>query len=137
MDADTHLAGAKQVNFTLRPDTSIEWSELFDFNLEENLKADAYMTNDEMRAALADLEIRYPAVAEAMINDADWSTVIPAVKMGTEVEIEDSQKVPPKVGILLLGGLYGSQPIGQRWNQDFRVLFRVLCPKKPGFRLLS
>jgi len=113
VDADTHLAGAKQVNFTLRPDTSIEWSELFDFNLEENLKADAYMTNDEMRAALADLEIRYPAVAEAMINDADWSTVIPAVKMGTEVEVEDSQKVPPKVGILLLGGLYGSQPIGR------------------------
>ena len=108
VDADTGLAGARQYNFTLQPDTSKEWSEFSDFSLAANLAAEAYLTNDELRSSLAELESSYPNIAEAMINDADWSMVIPGVKMGAETEA-----AMPKVGVLLVGGLYGSQPIGR------------------------
>ena len=111
IDADTKLAGARQYNFTLQPDSSEVWSEFSDFSLAKNLEADAYMTNDELRSALADLESSYNNIAEAMINDADWSMVIPGVKMG--VEVDETPSSMPKVGVLLVGGLYGSQPIGR------------------------
>ena len=65
-----------------------------------------------IRSALADLESHYNNVAEAMINDAAWSMVIPGVKMGTEDEDQDPT-AKAKVGILLVGGLRGSQPIGR------------------------
>ena len=108
VDADTKLAGAKQYNFTLGLDSSADWSFLSDFGLEENLQSESYMTNDEITAFLASLENSYSNVAEAMINDADWSMVIPAVKFGAE-----ASSPAPKVKILLLGGLYGSQPVGR------------------------
>ena len=108
VDADTKIAGAKQYNFSLGLDSSSDWSVLSDFGLEENLKSDAYMSNDEIRSFLASLENSYNNIAEAMINDADWSTVIPAVKFGAE-----PSPGAPKVGILLIGGLYGSQPVGR------------------------
>ena len=108
VDAGTKIAGAKQYNFSLSLDSSKDWSVLSDFGLEENLKADGYMSNDEVKSFLASLENSYNNIAEAMINDADWSTVIPAVKFGAE----PSPGVP-KVGILVVGGLYGSQPVGR------------------------
>ena len=112
VDADTKVAGAMVYNFTLQPDSSSDWSEFSDFGLAANLKADSYLSNDELRSALADLESSYNNVAEAMINDADWSMVIPGVKMGTETE-EVDLNAKPKVGVLLIGGIYGSQPIGR------------------------
>ena len=110
VDADTKLAGAKVYNFSLQQDTSADWSALYDFNIKENLVTESYMTNDELKSALANLESRYTNIAEAMINDADWSMVIPGVKMGTEAEVAGGV---PKVGVLLVGGMYGTQPIGR------------------------
>ena len=110
MDADTKLIGAKVHNFTLQQDSSADWSALYDFNIKANLVAESYMTNDELRSALADLESSYTNIAEAMINDADWSMVIPGVKMGAEAE---SAGGLPEEGVLLVGGVYGTQPIGR------------------------
>ena len=56
-------------NFSLVPDL---WSVVWDFDLKENLAAEAYLTNEEVRAALAAIENSYPTIAEALINEADW-----------------------------------------------------------------
>lgn len=125
VDAETGLAGAKVCNFTLQPDSSIVWSEMNDFNLESNIEEAPYRTNDELKSALVDLENQYNGVAEAMINDADWSQVIPGLKMGTET---NSSIAYPKLSVLLVGGLYGSQPLGRE------VLLRLARHLGEGFK---
>jgi len=110
VDSDTGLVGAKQYNFTLQPDSSKDWSLLSDFDLSENLEQDQYLTNEQIKVILADMENKYSEVAEAFINDADWSTAVPGLKLGVEMEMTNDV---PKVGVLLVGGLYGSQPVGR------------------------
>merc|ERR1719342_380457 len=63
VDAGTKIAGAKQYNFSLGLDSSKDWSVLPDFGLEENLKADGYMSNDEVKSFLASLENSYNNIA--------------------------------------------------------------------------
>lgn len=109
-DAATGLAGAKVFNFTLQPDSTSVWSEMSDFELADNVKEVPFLTNNEIKSALADLENDYSEIAEAMINDADWSQVIPGLKLGTE---SNSSLAYPKLSVLLVGGLYGAQPIGR------------------------
>jgi hypothetical protein len=62
-------AVATLTNFSLVPDL---WSVVWDFDLKENLAAEAYLTNEDVRAALAAIENSYPTIAEALINEADW-----------------------------------------------------------------
>ena len=44
------------------------------------------------------------------LNEADWSSVIPAVRFGTE---DDGDDGAAKTNIALFGGAYGSQPVGE------------------------
>jgi carboxypeptidase D len=129
VDADTGQAGAKVVNFTLQPDSNPMWSEMNDFDLSENIKEVPYRSNNEVKAALGDLENRYSGVAEAMINEADWSTVIPGLKL--EAEGNASQNTFPKVAVLLVGGLFGSQPLGRE------VLLRFAAHLAEGYKRLD
>ena len=110
VDADTGRMGAKVYNITLKLDSNPEWSEMHDFKLAENIQEVPYRSNDELKAELVNLENEYSGVAEAMINDADWSSAIPGLKLGTE---SNSTLLYPKVSVLLVGGLYGAQPLGR------------------------
>jgi len=123
-DVDSLTLGAEQYNFTLQPDSSKDWSLLNDFDLSVNLEHDNYYTNQDIKVALSELENNYGEVAEAFINDADWSTNIPGVKIGAE-----STEELPKVGVLLVGGLYGSQPIGRE------VLIRFARHLGEGYKI--
>jgi hypothetical protein len=67
--AHNYSVAATLTNFSLVPDL---WSVVWDFDLKENLAAEAYLTNEEVRAALAAIENSYPTIAEALINEADW-----------------------------------------------------------------
>ncbi len=67
--ASHNYFAATLTNFSLVPDL---WSVVWDFDLKENLAAEAYLTNEEVRAALAAIENSYPTIAEALINEADW-----------------------------------------------------------------
>jgi len=125
VDADTGLMGSKQYNFTLQPDTSKDWSLLSDFDLSENLEQEHYLSNEEIKVVLAEMENKYSEVAEAFINDADWSTAVPGLKLGVET---DKTNDMPKVGVLLVGGLYGSQPIGRE------VLVRLARHMGEGYK---
>ncbi len=64
-----NYTAATLTNFSLVPDL---WSVVWDFDLKENLAAEAYLSNEEVRAALAAIENSYPTIAEALINEADW-----------------------------------------------------------------
>jgi len=125
VDSETGLMGAKKYDFTLQPDSSKDWSLLSDFNLNENLEQEHYLSNEEIKGFLAEMENKYSEVAEAFINDADWSTSVPGLKLGVE---KDNSMDTPKVGVLLIGGLYGSQPIGRE------VLVRLARHMGEGFK---
>ena len=72
---------------------------------------------------MAEMENTYSEVAEAFINDADWSTAVPGLKLGVETNTS-----MPKVGVLLVGGLYGSQPVGRE------VLVRLARHMGEGYK---
>ena len=110
VDADSGLMGAKTYNFTLQPDSLPVWSEMSDFDIAENIKEEPYKSTGELKAAMVDLENEFPDVVEALINDADWSQAIPGLKLSSE---SNSTLLYPKVSVLLVGGLYGSQPLGR------------------------
>ena len=99
------------LNFTLSPDDSEVWSSARDFGLAKNLAAD-YLENDDLKAALADLENAYPTVVEALINEADWQIAVPGLRLALDPDNVLADPLP-KVKVLLLGGLYGAQPLGR------------------------
>ncbi len=71
-----------------------------------------YMTNSEVESHLANLENDYPKLATVFLNEADWSSVVPALLLSDE----DLHKYDPpldKTKVALFGGLYGNQPIGR------------------------
>lgn len=99
---------AKVVNFTLAIDKSAEWSRGSDFDIKENLEA-TYLTNDQLKAAMADLENLYPDLVEVKMNEAQWNTHVPAILMHSGSERENDEKI----NIGLFGSVYGSQPLGR------------------------
>jgi len=101
----------KMVNFTMQPDDTDIWSKANDFNIKENL-INKYMSDDQLKSALADIENKYSTVAEAMINSADWQMVVPGLKLALDEDHALSDMLP-KVKVLLLGGLFGGQPLGR------------------------
>jgi len=122
-DSVTGQAGAKQFNFTLQPDSGPVWSEMEDFELSENREQGHYLSNEEIKVVIAEMENNYSEVAEAFINEADWSSAIPGLKMGVQMNTS-----LPKVGVLLVGGLYGSQPVGRE------VLLKLARHMGEGFK---
>jgi len=110
VDADSGQMGAKTYNFTLQADSLPVWSEMNDFDIAENIKEEPYKSNGELKAAMVDLENEFPNVVEALINDADWSQAIPGLRLSSD---SNSTLLYPKVAVLLVGGLYGSQPLGR------------------------
>ena len=110
IDGVTGNVNAKVFNFTLQLDSNPDWSEMSDFDLADNIQELPFKSNTDIKAAIVELENQYPNVAEAMINDADWSQVIPGLKLESET---NTSLAYPKVPVLLVGGLYGSQPLGR------------------------
>ena len=99
---------AKVVNFSLPLDVTQEWSSKKDFGISENLDSH-YKTNQEILETIANLENKYPNLVEAHMNEAEWSTHIPAIQM----QADEGTGSEEKINIGLFGGIYGSQPIGR------------------------
>jgi len=99
------------LNFTLTSDDSDIWSKSRDFGIAKN-KLNEYLANDDLKAAIADIENEYPTVAEAMINEADWQMIVPGLKLALDPDNVLAGSLP-KAKVLLLGGLFGQQPIGR------------------------
>lgn len=99
---------AKQVNFTLQGDDSQDWSVQEDFSIAENL-GETYLSNSELSSAMAKIENEYREVAEFLANENEWSMKIHALHMATEQE----SSFDNRVRVVVLGGLYGAQPVGR------------------------
>ncbi len=101
-------SSATVLGFVLDDDSNAEWSRERDFGLRENL-VQSYLSATQLDAELADLENRYPDNAEVFMNEADWSTVVSAVKIsgGGDDNVSD------KAVVAFFGGVYASQPAGR------------------------
>ncbi|XP_047475155.1 carboxypeptidase D-like isoform X2 [Penaeus chinensis] len=99
---------SKQVNFTLKADDSQDWSVREDFSITENL-GETYLSNSELSAAMAKIENEYREVAEFLANENEWSMKIHALHMAAEQEASFDNRVR----VMVLGGLYGAQPVGR------------------------
>ncbi|KAK8398384.1 hypothetical protein O3P69_003938 [Scylla paramamosain] len=99
---------AVQENFTLKADNSAVWSEQEDFGLNENL-GQKYLTNSEINIAMAEIENQHPDIAEFLANDNEWSMKLHALQMGVQIE----NGLDNRVRVMVIGGLYGSQPVGR------------------------
>ncbi|XP_037777657.1 carboxypeptidase D-like isoform X2 [Penaeus monodon] len=99
---------SKQVNFTLKTSDSQDWSLREDFSITENL-GETYLSNSELSAAMAKIENEYREVAEFLANENEWSMKIHALYMAAEQE----SSFDNRVRVLILGGLYGAQPVGR------------------------
>ncbi|XP_069936726.1 carboxypeptidase D isoform X6 [Cherax quadricarinatus] len=99
---------AVQVNFTLKVDDSPTWSAEEDFGVTENLMNE-YLNNSALNAAMADIENKYKDVAEFLANDNAWSMKVHSLRMGAQIE----SGIDNRVRVLILGGLYGAQPVGR------------------------
>ena len=111
IDPVSQMYSAKVVNFTLPKDKSREWSSKNDFDIAQNLLG-AYLSNDQMRSAMADLENAYPDLVEVKMNDAQWSTHVPALIMQAQSSTISNTN-DRRVNIGLFGSIYGSQPAGR------------------------
>ena len=81
-----------------------------DFSLDSNLEP-KYLNNDEMKSAMANLENTYPDLIEVLMNDAGWSTEIPALYLRkNENDVNNNDE---KINVAFFGSLYGAQPIGR------------------------
>lgn len=107
MDVQTDAFSAKVVNFSLEVDHSEEWARANDFGLTKNLKA-TYLSNDEMKEAMANMENEYPQYAEVMMNEATWSRHVPAILL--HGKNDDWRQ---KINVALFGNVYGLQPVGR------------------------
>ena len=99
------------LDFELEPDNTELWSSDKDYAIKANT-INKYLSNDELRSALADIENEYPTIAEALINEADWQMVIPGLKLAMDPEGVLADPLP-SVKILMVGGLYSSQALGR------------------------
>ena len=108
-EATSMQFSAKILNFTLNVDKSRAWSKTSDFGINENL-APNYLTNDQMRVAMANLENDYPDLVEAKSNEAEWSRQIPALHMQAQISSSRSNE---RINIGIFGDVYGSQPLGR------------------------
>lgn len=108
--------GAKVVNFTLEPDHSFQWSQSNDYGIKDNMKAE-YISNSKLEETLANFENDYPDLVTVFLNEADWSSVVPAMRLSSGGEQgggePGSEEVGKKANVALFGSVYGSQPVGR------------------------
>ncbi|CAK1541831.1 unnamed protein product [Leptosia nina] len=107
--------GSISLNFTLMPDDPQHWSSAYDFRVLENIVNTRYHTPLEMYAALAELENRFPDIAEFRAGDSFKTATL------HELKITDDAGSPEetKFHIALISNLYGSQPLGQEMLLNF------------------
>eukprot|EP00088_Acartia_fossae_P017937 TRINITY_DN2028_c0_g1_i1.p1 TRINITY_DN2028_c0_g1~~TRINITY_DN2028_c0_g1_i1.p1 ORF type:complete len:1121 (+),score=288.03 TRINITY_DN2028_c0_g1_i1:476-3364(+) len=108
---DNDPTTATILNFEMEPDNSELWSNDKDYGIKANM-ARKYLSNDELKEAIASLENEYPTIAEALINEADWQMVIPGLKLALDPDGVLADPLP-SVKILLVGGLFPSQSVGR------------------------
>ncbi|XP_045770817.1 carboxypeptidase D-like isoform X3 [Maniola jurtina] len=107
--------GSVSLNFTLMPDDPQHWSSAYDFRVLDNIMRTKYHSPLDMYAELAELENKYPEIAEFRAGDSMKTATLHELKL-----TEDSgAPEETKFHIALVSNLYGSQPLGQEILLNF------------------
>jgi hypothetical protein len=77
--------GSVSLNFTLLRDNPELWSSRNDYGLKENLASGKYLSNTELRQAMASLEMLNPSVAELQDSNNMVKLPIMSLKLTHEV----------------------------------------------------
>jgi hypothetical protein len=77
--------GSVSLNFTLLRDNPELWSSHNDYGLKENLASGKYLSNDELKQAMASLERLNPSVAELHGSNNMVPLPITSLKLTHEV----------------------------------------------------
>ncbi|XP_022120692.2 carboxypeptidase D isoform X1 [Pieris rapae] len=109
------INGSISVNFTLMPDDPQHWSSAYDFRVLENIVGTRYHTPLEIYAALAELENKFPEIAEFQSGDSLTTATLHELKITDEAGSPEETKFH----IALISNLYGSQPLGQEMLLNF------------------
>ncbi|KAG1677167.1 Carboxypeptidase D [Nymphon striatum] len=85
------------------------WSKKFDFEINENLVQE-YLSNENLTAAMNTLAIKFPDLVTVMKSYDDLNNeVLGYISISSQVDPERENKI----NIIVLGSLYGSQPVGR------------------------
>ncbi|XP_039751750.1 carboxypeptidase D-like isoform X2 [Pararge aegeria] len=107
--------GSVSLNFTLMPDDPQHWSSAYDFRVLDNIINTRYHSPLDIYAELAELENKYPGIAEFRAGDSMKTATL------HELKLTDDSGAPEetKFHIALISNLYGSQPLGQEILLNF------------------
>ncbi|XP_071449065.1 carboxypeptidase D [Hetaerina americana] len=98
------------LNFTLLGDDSSQWSAINDYHLLENVAPRAsYYSNSQISKLFADSENSFHDIAEFQAGDNLINTALHTLKITHELGAPEEKKFH----ILLLGGVYATQPVGR------------------------
>ncbi|XP_046386124.1 carboxypeptidase D [Ischnura elegans] len=119
-------------NFTLLGDDSSQWSADNDYHLLENVAPRAsYYSNSQISKLFADLENSFHTVAEFQAGDNLITTALHTLKITHEFGAPEEKKFH----ILLLGGVYATQPVGR--EMLVRLAKHLLAGLKHGDTTIS
>ncbi|XP_049879390.1 carboxypeptidase D isoform X2 [Pectinophora gossypiella] len=107
--------GSVSVNFTLMADDPQHWSSAYDFRVLENIIGTRYHKPLELYGMLAELENKYPDVAEFRAGDSLTTSVFRQLKVTDQMGSPEETKFH----IALISSFYGSEPLGQEMLLNF------------------
>ncbi|KAG8239373.1 hypothetical protein J437_LFUL018715 [Ladona fulva] len=91
-------------------DDSLLWSARYDYHILDNVAPHgSYLSDSRISSIFADLENTVPYVAEFQVGDNLITQTLHTLKITNEAGAPEETKFQ----VLLLGGLYGSQPAGR------------------------
>ncbi|XP_072934189.1 carboxypeptidase D isoform X2 [Epargyreus clarus] len=107
--------GGVSLNFTLMPDDPQHWSSAYDFRVLDNIMNTRYHTSLELYAELAELENRFPDIAEFRSGDSLDTAVLHELKLTDQVGSPEETKYH----VAIISNLYASQIVGQEMLLNF------------------
>ncbi|KAI5642609.1 zinc carboxypeptidase domain-containing protein [Phthorimaea operculella] len=107
--------GSVSINFTLMPDDPQHWSSAYDYRVIENIVETRYHKPLEVYSMLAELENKYPDIAEFRAGDSLTTSVFRQLRITDQIGSPEETKFH----IALISSLYGSEPLGQEMLLNF------------------
>ncbi|XP_026313538.1 carboxypeptidase D isoform X2 [Hyposmocoma kahamanoa] len=108
-------SGSVSLNFTLMPADPQHWSSAHDYRVLENIIGTRYHKPLEIYGLLAELENKFPDIAEFRSGDSLLTSTFHQLKMTEQIGSPEESKLH----IALISSFYGSKPLGQEMLLNF------------------
>ncbi|XP_063368930.1 carboxypeptidase D-like [Cydia amplana] len=108
-------SGSVSLNFTLMPDDPQHWSSAYDFRVLDNIMHTRYHSTLELYAELAELENKFPGIAEFRSGDSLLTASLHQLKITDNVGAPEETKLH----MAIISNLYASHAVGQEMLLNF------------------